>query len=127
MLGDVKSINPCEYTSVIHSLYYTFLMDGVKKIDIHTDRIDIVQCGRNKKRLRMPRFVAELLETLEIVREYEVEVQIHHVKAHSGDKMNDFIDRSSRKELRKYLKNQNNEINYKIKHLDSYCSNVHRM
>jgi len=103
LLGNVKSVLLAEFKAAIFGLQYAFLLEGVVKIILYTDCLAIVQYWQKARVKRKRIFVVEFLETVETILDFEVEVECVHVRAHANNKMNNFIDKSCRNQLRKYL------------------------
>jgi ribonuclease HI len=112
LVGNLGTSQEGELFSVVQALQECFLINGVKSIVANTDCQAVVTASNRKtKKHRMPKKYNELLETLEMIREYGIGVTITHVKAHCQNTMNNLIDKSSRKQLHNFIKttNQDNE------------------
>lgn len=109
LLGNVRSVYLAEFKAAINGLQYGFLLDGVTKVILYTDCLSIVDYRKRMRSKRKSFYVIEFIETIETILECGVEVECVYVKAHSDNKMNNFIDQSSRKELRMYLKTKQNK------------------
>lgn len=108
-LGDINSTQYAETFAIVNALQYCFLLDGVSEIKICTDCLAAVHCFNTMRRsLRKRRIVFnEMIDTLEEIMNFGIFVEMEKIKSHSGNKFNDFIDQSSRHQLKKYLKTQN--------------------
>lgn len=122
----------CEFIAIINALQYCFLLKDVTRIIIRTDlRAATYYCTRGvKRKKREAYFVTEFIDTLDIIREHNIEVSVEYVKAHSNDKYNTFIDSSARTQLRIFLNNknhQNEKCNFKECHPVTYYRSSNRL
>lgn len=97
IVGGLKYADRAEIHAVVMAIQYCFLLPDVSKIIVRTDCRNIVFRGKKEK-------YKELEQTLEVCREYNVSVEISHVKGHVGHPTNEKIDQSVRTHLRQYLK-----------------------
>lgn len=100
-LAGVNSTRDAELYAVNEALQFLFLIDGVKNIQINTDFAQIAYMKISSKN---PLFV-EMKEILSIIKEHKIGVTINHVWGHSGNFYNEKIDKSCRKQLRKFINN----------------------
>lgn len=105
MVAGLKTPTNAEIFSIVSALQYSFLVVGVKGINLNTDCKPIVTARKKRKKF------LEMYDTIDIIREYGIGVTINFVKGHSNNWYNNLIDKSCITQLRKYIK-QNNEKNH---------------
>lgn len=99
IVGNLLRSSDSEIYSVIHSLEYAFLIDGVSKIIVYTDHQPITIKGAKIKGAAYVR----LRQTINIIKEYKVRVVLTHIKGHTNNKWNTLVDVECRMALRKHL------------------------
>lgn len=99
-----------EIKAICLALQYCFLLKEVSHIICYTE-ITTVAYGKIGIKSKNP-FIDELIKTVEIIKDFGVEIEFRYVKAHSGDRYNSIVDISVRKALRDYLRSINGkEVN----------------
>jgi len=89
---------PAEVFAITKALQYAFLLKGTTGIIINTDYLPVIQMNKKRKKTWQ-----EYHETVEIIKEHNIWIRIKHVAAHQNNKLNNMIDESCRKELRKAI------------------------
>lgn len=99
LVEGLKTIQDAEIYSVTQALQVAFLMERVTKIKVFTDSLTMITMKKSKNKHRQPEFY----ETCDIILEHGIELDICHVKAHSGDRHNTIVDQKCREILRKHI------------------------
>lgn len=102
MMSDIDHVFLAETFAVIYGLQYSFLLEEVKSITVFTE-MDIIVEWSFPERLKKRKYMQELIKTVETIKEYGVEVIFKKVKAHSGQRWNNTVDKSVRYYLKKHL------------------------
>lgn len=100
LVENMKSAQDAETHSVIEALQYCFMIKDVKTIILYTDYLPtITRKDKDKKRL-----FPELYDTVEMIKDYGIQLQMRHVRGHSGNEYNEMVDRSCRKYLKRLVR-----------------------
>lgn len=105
LIANCNRSGDAEVYAACLALQYSFLLPGVKRIQLNTDYLPLTWIRRTR-RDKKHQNTAEFLDTLEIIQDHGIVLSISHVKAHGNDKINNLVDKSSRTQLRKYLKDK---------------------
>lgn len=120
-VSGLKTPTNAELFAVVSATQFSFLIKNVKNIIVNTDCKTLLHCRLHKtKKGRVD--VSELVETIEIVKEYGVGFSMFFVRGHGGNKWNNKVDISCNLNLRTFLNKQNNEksISRRTGHNDSF-------
>jgi len=98
LVSDIGGPGHAEIYSIVQAAQFAFMLGGVKSIIIYTDYQAAVDGSRRGLRYK------ELKETMEMVRDFGVHIELNFVKAHSTCKHNNLVDKQCRHNLRKYIK-----------------------
>lgn len=97
-IGHVRSIYLAEATAISCALQDCFLMEGVAEIIIYTDQLFIVNGGN----MSLYKAYKELIQVMDIIKEYGVKIELRYVQSHSGNASHDLIDKTCMQQLRKF-------------------------
>lgn len=103
----IKNIDHAEFFSIYHALQVAFLVKDVSLVNIFSDSQQALKICRREgffNRKGYAILLDDFFELLLLFKEHNIEVNFHKVKAHTEDHFNKMVDCSSRKQLRKYLK-----------------------
>ena len=104
IVSDCHTINDGEFLAAIKGIQEAYLQKGVTEIEFYTDSMSIIVFKNGIKAQRKP-LAKEFSETMEMLKEDGIIINMHHVKAHSDNKFNTKVDKSCRSILRSYIKN----------------------
>lgn len=93
-----------EVFAITKALQYAFLLKGVTGIIINTDYLPIITAKNKNKKI----ISQEFNETIDIIKEHDIWIRIKYVAAHQNSRLNNMIDESCRKQLRKVVGNTHN-------------------
>lgn len=97
ILSGIFGIHNAEIWAVTYGLQEAFLIQNVSKILVFTDHKAIITRVKQKSKYK------ELDETLQIINEFGIAVEINHVYAHKGNKYNNMVDKSCNSALKDYV------------------------
>lgn len=93
----IYNTTQAEEKAISIALQDAFLLPNVNKIIVHTDS-EAVICKVEKNKF----FLTELGEVLEMIKEYNIEVNFSYIKGHNGDKYNGMVDNWCRIKLKEF-------------------------
>ena len=97
LVSDIGSPANAEIYAIVQAAQFAFMINGVESIIIYTDykaAVDGKKSGNKYKELR---------ETIKMVLEYGIKIELVFVKGHSTNKHNNLVDQTCRFNLRKYI------------------------
>jgi len=104
LVSEIGGPGQAEVYSIVQAAQFAFMMEGVKKILIHTDYKSAVdRKNRHRMNKKCERY-KELKETIEMITDFGVQIELFFVKGHSTCKHNNIVDKGCRHNLRKYIK-----------------------
>jgi ribonuclease HI len=103
LVEGLKTPTNAEIFAVIKAAEYCFMINGVKNITINTD------CKTIISRKRSRRHHMDLDETIAMIKEEGIGLNLVHVRGHKGNYFNNLVDESCLQNLRAYINSKQHE------------------
>lgn len=107
LLERIKTIYHAEFWSIYNALCNAYLVKNISDVFVYSDNVMAINaCKSRPKKMKWGKqsLFEDFYDLMGMFEEENINISFFKVKAHSGDRFNNMVDRSCLKHLREHLK-----------------------